>query len=58
MLKALNAIALVGCIALAIVGAVADQLILLIVAWALGGAGVGLYLLSRRASGPPIGPTN
>jgi hypothetical protein len=58
MLKALNAIALVGCIALAIVGAVADQLVLLIVAWALGGAGVVLYLLSRRASGPPIGPTN
>ena len=57
MLKTLNAIALIGCIVLAIVGAVADQLILLIGAWALGGVGVLLDILSRRASEPPVGPT-
>lgn len=57
MLKSLNAIALVGCLTLAIMSAVADQLVPLIAAWILGSAGVILYLLSRRASGPPIGPT-
>ena len=58
MLKALNAIVLLAGIIFVVLGAIGVGIVLVILGDALVVIGVLMYLLTRRASRPPVTPTN